>query len=182
MTFPDPQLQSTYAQHVCDFERRIATETAYNPDGSLAYALGQGFIEEAGLNDADLLQHYGIAQIWFGRYFQRNVKLPTLTPNEFRDIPQSQVKLAVEMLDGQSWSSDRETALKAHIYKHLNLSSADVDTFSVETDKTCCHSPCFGCTCFDVHTAIANQGRTPWLNILEAKALEQTATKPEALA
>ena len=181
MTLSDPQLQSAYAQHVCDFERRIATETAYNPDGTLAYTLGQGFVEEAGLT-LEQLQHFGIAQIWFGRYFQRNVKLPTLTPNEFREIPQSQVKLAVEMLVGEHWSSDREKALKAHIYKHLNLSSADVDTFSVETDKTCCHSPCFGCTCFDVHTAIANQGRTPWLNILEAKALEQTATKPEALA
>jgi hypothetical protein len=168
MTFPDPQLQSAYAQHVCDFERRIATETAYNPDGTLAYALGQGFVEEAGLNDADLLQHYGIAQIWFGRYFQRNVKLPTLTPHEFREIAQSQVKLAVELHEGQTWTPEREEALQAYIYQQLALTPEAVDAFSVETDKVCCHSPCFGCMRFDVDSAIVQQGRTPWLAILEA--------------
>ena len=167
MICPDPQRESAYAQHVCDFERRIATETAYNPDGTIAYALGQGFVEEAGLTP-DQLQHFGIARLWFGRYFQRHVKLPTLTPNEFREIAHSQVKLAVELREGQTWTPEREEALQAYIYQKLGLAPEAVDAFSVETEKVCCHSPCFGCMRFDVDTAIVQQGRTPWLAILEA--------------
>ena len=171
-----PSLETHYAQHVCEFERRIATEVAQNADGSLAYALGHGFLQKTALNDADFLNQLGITQIWFGRYFQRNVQLPTLTPNEFREIAQSQIKLAIHMQDGQTWSLDREKKLQAHIYQHLHVTAEEIDVFTVETDKPCCHSPCFGCTSFDVHTAIANQGRTAWLDILEAHALQKTET------
>ena len=30
-------------------------------------------------------------------------------------------------------------------------------------------APCFGCTCMEVEKAIECQGRTPWLEVLEAE-------------
>lgn len=166
---PHPLLETPYAQHVCDFEYRIATEVAFDAEQQLAYALGQGFLDLAQLNNPDFIARLGIQRIWFARYFKRHVQLPTLTPNESREIPQSQVRLGITLIENETWTPEREALLMTHLYQHLPIRPEEVDTFTIETDKTCCHSPCFGCMDFDVHTAIQTQGRTPWLAILEAK-------------
>lgn len=162
-------LETPYAQHVCDFEYTISHQVKYNPDGSLHYAFGHGFLELAQLTQPETLHHFGIDTIWFARYFQRQAQLPTLRMGEVREIQQSQLRLAFELLPNSSWTAEQESALKVHLFKHLPIQPEDVDTIVFETDKVCCHSPCFGCMRFDVNQAIEAQGRTPWLAVLEAK-------------
>jgi hypothetical protein len=162
-------LETPYAQHVCDFEHTISHQVKYNPDGSIHYAFGHGFLELAQLTQPETLYKFGIDTIWFARYFQRQAQLPTLRIGEVREIPQSQLRLAFQLLPNASWTPTQEEALKKHVFQHFPVTEEAVDAVVFETEKQCCHSPCFGCMRFDFEKAIETQGRTPWLAILEAK-------------
>jgi hypothetical protein len=167
-------LESDYAQHVCTFAHTVANGVAFTEAGELHYAFGHGFNMLAHLSDDETLASFGIRRIWFSRYFKRGAKLPTLTPGQTRSIVQSQVQVAVDVLDASGELTEAQhDALRLHILKYLPIEEIDIDTFTIKTDKECCHSPCFGCTVFDLNRAIEVQGRTPWLEILEAQASQK---------
>jgi hypothetical protein len=167
-------LESEFAQHVCGFAHTVADAEVYTPSGELHYAFGRGFNRLVKLEDIETLAGFGIQRIWFSRYFKRGAELPTLTLGQTRHIVQSQVQVAVDVMDASGeLTPAQHDALLAHILNHLPVTEAEIDSIAIKTDKTCCHSPCFGCTVFDVNRAIEAQGKTPWLEILEAQAQQQ---------
>jgi hypothetical protein len=172
-----PLLETPWAQHICGFAHTIAHAVNYLEDGTLHYAFGHGFNALAKLDTPEALARFGIQKVWFSRYFKRGACLPTLRPNETRTLPTSQIQLGVRLRDGVlEWSEQHQQALRDHLFATLPVSPEEVDSLQLKTDKTCCHSPCFGCTVFDVQQAIHVQGRTPWLAVLEAQTQELLGT------
>gem|GEM_PF-3811203 len=162
----DDFLNTPEAKHIQYFDWAVANAIVHDEDGTLNYAFGEGFKTLANLQGD--VSAFGIQDIWFGRYFKRNALLPTLHLGESRAIELSQLGIAYRTKSGDPITDEQTVALKEHVFHHLPITEDDVDILKFQHDKDCCHSPCFGCTCFDVHTAISKQGRTPWLAILEA--------------
>ena len=135
--------------------------------GELVYLFGQEFINATDLDNPETLARFGIKTVWFARYFKRKVKLPTLEGGH-RTLENSQIRLKVDLTQEDTATPEWQETLKAYLLEQLGLTNDLVDEVKLETNDTCCHSPCYGCLSFNIDKAIEKQGEQPFLMAMKA--------------
>jgi hypothetical protein len=135
--------------------------------GELVYLFGDEFLTATGFHNAETLAQFGIASVWFARYFKRNAALPTLEGGH-RTMVKSQLRLKMDLKPSVTASPQWEAILTTYLLEQLGLTADQVDEIKLETQDVCCHSPCYGCIAFDVDTALAQQGEQPFLVTMKA--------------
>jgi len=135
--------------------------------GELVYLFGQEFLLATDLLSSETLQRFGLASVWFARYFKRNAKLPTLEGGH-RTIARSQIRLKVDLRPNVTPTEQWRTDLSTYLLEQLGMTPEQVDDITIETGESCCHSPCYGCVAFDLDQAIERQGEQHFLMAMKA--------------
>ncbi|MCX5920901.1 MAG: hypothetical protein NTW61_06245 [Candidatus Melainabacteria bacterium] len=135
--------------------------------GELVYLFGQEFLNATDFENPAVLQQFGLKSVWFARYFKCKAKLPTIEGGH-RTIEKSQIRIKVDLLPDTVVTPSWHDALKTYLLEQLGFTAEQIDEVKIDTEDTCCHSPCYGCTRFDVDKAIEKQGEQPFLMAIKA--------------
>lgn len=155
-------------EYMAWFNRELIDSVLHDKTtGEIIYLFGHQFLTVTHLKNKETLTRFGIKSVWFARYFKRKAKLPIIEGGH-RTIEKSQLRLKVDLLEGVTATPEWHDALKTYLLEQLGLTDDLVDEVKLETEDTCCHSPCYGCLAFDVDKAIEKQGQQPFLLAMKA--------------
>jgi hypothetical protein len=150
------------------FKKELAEGSSYDKTTqACSYLFGTAFLEATALNQPQNLERFGIASLWFGRYFKRQAALPTLEGGH-RIMERSQIRLKMDLHPTLQPTPAWHAELSVYLLEKLNLTAEDVDDIKLETEDVCCHSPCYGCIDFDVDKALTQQGNHLFLLTMKA--------------
>jgi hypothetical protein len=150
------------------FKQELAEGSSYDKTNhACIYLFGTAFLKATALDQAQNLARFGIASVWFGRYFKRQAALPTLEGGH-RVMERSQIRLKLDLQPNVVSTPQWHEALSVYLLEKLGVTADDIDDIKLETDDVCCHSPCYGCIDFEVDKALAQQGNQLFLLTMKA--------------
>ena len=160
-------------EYMAWFKRELVDGILYDKtSGELVYLFGQEFLNATDFENPAIMARFGLKSVWFARYFKRKAKLPTIEGGH-RTIEKSQIRIKVDLNEGVTVTPEWHDSLKTYLFEQLGLTDDLVDEVKIDTEDTCCHSPCYGCLAFDVDKAIEKQGQQPFLMAMKAGIEEQ---------
>jgi hypothetical protein len=118
-------------------------------DKKLVWSMGHDFLRRVKLDNKNTLKEFGLAEIWYARYFAAGATPPPVKATDSaHKRTESQVKMQVRVIDSAKMPEEWLEKLENHIIIALGLKEGELKNFKVkiaEPTVACCDKGCYGC-------------------------------------
>lgn len=129
----------------------LKNHTALDATGKPLALIGTAFLEAVGLHTPEVLDQFGINQIWFGRYFAAGVTPPAVFAEDtLHTRTNSLMGLKIILTEGYTPPPTWETDLKTHLLTALQTKYPEANLpeekhIKIQVTNLCCEKACYGC-------------------------------------